>query len=165
VVKLEVKNMKQLQTSWKTAKNRVSATHPGVKKILWSIMTRQRSEILTRLNRGMGWEEQPFKPYSEKYAEERIKNGMPIHRVDLQFTGIMMAAYKVREKEPGVVLLASFGRGKYGNESLLFGEIMQKHSYGIGVPQRDIQGFTKADRERAGRRFNAGLEEILRSVL
>lgn len=62
-----------------------------------------RERIVRRTQAGRDEHDQPFRPYSEAYAEQKVEAGAS-GRVDLQLSGEMLRAITVEPDDEGVTL-------------------------------------------------------------
>ncbi len=78
------------------AKKRQEKIKLGIQKALFKTASTGLNMIQDKTAKGVDVDGRPFKPYSEKYAFFRAKNGRTHVNVDLNFTGQMMANMSVK---------------------------------------------------------------------
>jgi phage gpG-like protein len=99
---------------------------------------RQRDRMVRRTGKGVDADGQPFRPYSNKYAERKAKSGRDSGKVDLTWSGRMLKAMRTSR-----VTDRSFVIGIYGDE----GVRAAVHNYGMGkAPVRKFMGANQQDR-------------------
>ena len=69
----------------------------------------EQAEIKTKTLRGVDFQGRRFKPYSKAYAQKRLKAGRNSQKVDLTFTGRMLANMTSRVRDQGGELVGEIG--------------------------------------------------------
>lgn len=63
-----------------------------------------RNRIRTRTAQGVDGQNQPFAPYSQRYAKERLAAGLEVSPVNLLVSGDMLNAITVKATKNGVTV-------------------------------------------------------------
>jgi len=107
---VQVKGLRELQVKFEKVAGAVASN----RYLMGQIGAFVETEILRRTAAGLDIDENPFPAYSKSYSTWRAKQGRPVDKPDLFFTGSMLSALTTQETPHQVSLFFMDTPDKFG---------------------------------------------------